>query len=162
VIQIEPGKLQQATQTVFFLGADLHTGAFSKALFTRIILGILYFLVNYYEGAMADSWYDISANRALFCVKRFSDMDRPVFQRRIRGMSELWDAWMGNLSAAEALQQIDRAILTGKFRNRREAFVDFARTAIRSRAPDVPDKLTPEALGSRLQAYAEGSELVGP
>jgi hypothetical protein len=77
-------------------------------------------------------------------------------------MNELWSAWIGDQSAVEVLRQIDRAVAAGKFWSRREAFAEFARTALRSRVPDVPEGLTPEALGSQLQAYAESSEVVGP
>jgi hypothetical protein len=77
-------------------------------------------------------------------------------------MSDLWTTWIGQRSPAEVLRQTDQAIAAGTYESRREAFIDYARQAIRNRQPDVPDDCTPEKLGKWLQDYAEGSEFVGP
>jgi hypothetical protein len=77
-------------------------------------------------------------------------------------MSELWATWVGDLDPAEFLRRADQAVSAGKFSSRQDAFVDFAKRAIRLRQPDIPDDCTPESLARDLQDYAEGSESVSP
>ena len=77
-------------------------------------------------------------------------------------MSDLWTTWVGNPEPAVFLRITDRAIASGKFASRQEAFLDLARTALRLRQPDIPDDCTPESLAQELQEFAEGSENVSP
>jgi hypothetical protein len=60
------------------------------------------------------------------------------------------------------LRDTDQAVAAGRFASRQEAFVDFARRAVRALSPDVSEDISPEELGQELLAYAEGAEDVGP
>ena len=77
-------------------------------------------------------------------------------------MSDLWTTWIGSQNPADVLRLTDQAIAEGKYESRREAFIDYARRAIRIRQPDVPEDCTPEKVAKALLEYAEGSEFVGP
>jgi hypothetical protein len=52
-------------------------------------------------------------------------------------------------------------VAAGQFPSRREAFLDYARRALRARQPDVPENCTPQSLARELFEYAESSEHVG-
>jgi hypothetical protein len=77
-------------------------------------------------------------------------------------VSELWKTWLGDAEPGEVLRLADQAVAQRRFRSRLDAFIDFAQSAIRSRAPDVPETLTASSLAARLLEYAESSETVGP